>query len=165
MLCITNVARSIAQFFTTGMVRLNPNHLFGSRRYYRAGAAISSEYLKIIREDQAVLREIERVLLSHNHAMVQGAVVDNEVRLQAYGVIYGDVVGNHYVGLDCPHRSGVCTFLVSKTGPKELSIQEVLIPHREKHYDPYDVEFCWSMPLTSIEPCGFHTNPFTVKEC
>ena len=168
MLSLKSVTRTVCQFFSSavrGMVGYIPNHLHGSRRVYRAQVSMAQEFKDLIREDQSILREINRILTSRNHVLLRCAVVNNEVRINAYGVVYGTETGNHYVGLDDPYQSGVSSFLVCRNDQRKLAIQDVLIPHREKLYNPYEVEFSWSMPLTDIVGGVLHTSPFVIQEC
>jgi len=162
---VAAATKTIRSNFTTGMVALDPNHLFGARRVYAAPTSVADTMQRLIGENQSVLREINRILQSHVNAVVMAAVVDGEFRVTAYGVVY-NTIPTHYVGMD-GLKSGVATFLVTKDPESKgsLRIQHVLFPQLNMHFDPYEVEFCYSNALEGIEPNLLHTVQFTINHC
>lgn len=162
----TATSRAIRTYFTSGMVKLNPNHIFGNRRVYAAPESIAGEISRQIGESQPLLREINRILTYKNHALVQAAVVDAELRVVGYGVMY-DTFTPHHVGMNDVIHSGVAEFLVGKDpeNPSQLRISLVKFPQRHMHYNPYEPEFCFSSTLETIEPNLLHTVQFTINHC
>lgn len=145
-----------------GLVTPNPNHLFGQRRYYTAPVATGQTLLEIIKQTDGLIYRINQMHYQHEHVLVLAAVVDDEIRVNAYPVIYEDYCTN-YVGLDDPHTSGVSSFLFSRTQVvpnRKMSVQHILLPDRARKYNQYEPEFSWKQALGDMDECVLHRDMY-----
>lgn len=146
-----------------GLVTPNPNHLFGQRRKYKAPIATGQTLMQIIIDNPGLIYRINQMHYQHEHVLVLAAVVDDEIRVNAYPVIYDDYCTN-YVGLDHPHTSGVSSFVFSRTqmSPnRKMTYQHVLVPDRARKYNQFEPEFSWKQALGDLEECVLHRDMYT----
>lgn len=142
------------------------NHLFGHRRYYSAQIATGRTLLEIIREHDGLLNRIKQLHNHHEHVLVLAAIVDDEIRVNIYGIVY-DAYCNHYVGLDDPQTSGVSSFVFSRAGEpgsKQMTVQHILLPDRARKYNQYEAQVSWTLPLADLDECVLHRDSFKAQQ-
>jgi len=166
---LSNIRAIFRTLANAGMRKPDPNHLFGRRRHYASPATMQAKILEVMSNDQSFLHSINLELYSCRELMVMGAVVDNEVRLNVYRVDY-DESNNHRVGEIDLYSDSIATFLIKRqpgveTRVGKINCQLVHQPHRFKHYNPYQTEFSWSIPLVDLEENFLHASSFSVMEC